>query len=220
VPVAEAARRRAAGMGGKRYSTQTSKVGGQSQGYGYTQKNQMQKNFGGQMPQKASYGYSGANAAKKNDKVKMAMAAAGGVALGVGAYYAYNKYQDYKRAQDQSWCEHTKTGEFLNCNYCRRTYGIGECREEQSCFQGTGCSYTLKEDVNRDDLMITGFLPNFFTPPLIVKITAIKGQGLSQKDLKCDQTSLEMAKKKYQRGCAHILQASHVPDVDTDGSIG
>lgn len=123
----------------------------------------------------------------------MAMAAAGGVALGVGAYYAYNKYQDYKRSRYQSWCEHE--GEFYNCNYCRKMWGIEGCREEGNCFLGTGCSYTVPEDVSRDDLMVTGFLPEYFTPPIMVKITSIKGSGLSQADLKCDPTSLEMAAK-------------------------
>lgn len=143
------------------------------------------------MPQRSNYGYSGANAVQKNSKVKMAMAAAAGVAVGVGGYYMYNQYKDYK--ERKSFCEHR--GEFYSCDYCRRRWGIEGCREEQNCFSGGGCSYTVPDDISRDDLMKTGFLPKFFTPPIMVKISKIVGEGMTQQDLKCDPASLEMMAK-------------------------
>lgn len=186
-------------MGGTRYTTKTSSVKGRQSSYGYTNQNQVMKNYGGRMPQKSSYGYTGKAAAKKNDKVKLAMAAAAGVAVGVGGYYAYNRYRDMKRARSQTWCSYQ--GEFMDCETCRRRYGSFRCKEETRCFSqeaGSGCGYQLTEDVNRDDLMATGFLPKAFTPPLLVAIKKIEGTGLKQTDLKCDPTSLELASKGYQ----------------------
>lgn len=60
-----------------------------------------------------------------------------------------------------------------------------------------GCSYELPDNINRDDLMDTGFLPNYFTPPIKIKITKIVGDGLTPTDLKCDKTSLDLAKKNF-----------------------
>lgn len=143
------------------------------------------------MPSKASYGYSGQGAYQKDKKVKLAMvagAAAAGAAVGVGSYYAYNRYQDYKT---RSWCNHR--GEFTECDACRAQHGSTQCREEPSCFSDVGCSFELPDSINRDDLMTTGFLPEYFTPPIKFTITKLEGAGFTPADLGCDEATLNAA---------------------------
>jgi len=195
---ASSARRRSVdngGLSGKKYDT--SKTGGAH--YDYTNKATMQQNYGGKMPQKASYGFSGKGAVKKNSKVKMAMMAGGallgGAVVGAGAYYAYQRYKgDSDAAGQQSWCE--RHGTFYDCEGCRAKYGNTECKEDADCFAG-GCSYYLADELNRDDLMATAFVPSLYKPPFYIRVSEIAGSGLTQADLKCDNASLELMKANY-----------------------
>merc|ERR1719421_2776178 len=126
----------------------------------------------------------------------VAGAAVGGAALGIGSYYAYQRYKSWDRSRSQTWCSYR--GAYYDCQSCRERYGWSQCREDNSCFEpgrGGGCGYTLPNDVNRDDLMTTGFLPKTFTPPLLVTVKKIEGYGLTQADLKCDATANELAAK-------------------------
>jgi len=60
-----------------------------------------------------------------------------------------------------------------------------------------GCSYSLPGDVNRDDLMDTGFQPSLFKAPYKVTVTKVKGIGMTPPDLKCDAASSELAAANY-----------------------
>lgn len=149
------------------------------------------------MPQKESYGYSGKAAVKKNSKMKIAMAvvggAVGGAALGVGAYYAYQRYKDWDGIKQISWCD--RLGTFYDCDSCRRKF-FDDCKEDDDCFKG-GCSYKPSDDLNRDDIMSSGYVPAMYTPPYKVIVTKVEGPGLTQADLKCDNASLELYAADY-----------------------
>ncbi|CAE7539389.1 unnamed protein product, partial [Symbiodinium pilosum] len=80
--------------------------------YGYTSKNDVMNNHGGNMPHQTNYGYSGSNAVSANEQTNVAMYAAGAAAaaavVGAGAAYAYNSmygdsYSDHRRRRAQSF---------------------------------------------------------------------------------------------------------------------
>jgi len=154
----------------------------------------MQKNYGGRMPEKTSYGYSGRKAVKKGSKVKIAMAAGAGLVVGVGAYYAYQRYQDWDTSKQQSWCD--RRGTFYDCDSCRAKFGPEECIQDNECFE-TGCGYNVADDLSRDDLLQNAFIPGLFLPPYRVTILKVQGPELTQADLKCDNASLELAAANY-----------------------
>jgi len=154
-----------------------------------------------------NYGYSG-KAKKKGSKATIVLAAAvgvaAGVAIGVGGYYAYQRYNENSRRrgyndagqawgsgqyqsgmQRPSWCTvpagKPNAGSMVQCSDCIRNYGSA-CRNQDSCYQGGGCSTTLPLDTVRDDLMGTGFTPDDFKSPLTVKIMEITGVEFTAKD--------------------------------------
>jgi hypothetical protein len=141
---------------------------------------------------KSSYGYTG-NGQSSNSVAKMMMAGAAGAAVGgvlaFGGYYAYNRYQEGKLTAsaagvDTTWCRvpntyngqtQSQAGKLIQCNDCQRAYGVGGCRNEDSCYQAGGCDYVLPTNTYRDDLMATGFVPSTYTSPIRIKIWNISG---------------------------------------------
>jgi len=142
------------GVDGSRYSNN------QGMSYGYTNQNQLNNNYAGGY-QSTPYGYSGANAYQRpsggSGVGKVAAAAAAGVVAGVGASYLYSRWRSYDRCStddDDSW--------FGSCSDCRSLYS-GSCQPE------------TPKVANRDDLMSTGFWPDDYKSPLVVKVTGITG---------------------------------------------
>jgi hypothetical protein len=140
-------------------------------------------NYQGSMPQHTSYGYSG-QAYQRNSNMRLAMAAGaglvGGLALGVGGYYVYNRLSEGNWGgnwQDRSWCK-TPGGRQMLCVDCNRAYGSA-CLNENSCYGSTGCSWRTPRNVQRDDIMGAGFVPADWRFPIKIKITAITGTSFS-----------------------------------------
>lgn len=166
------------------------------QPYGYTTQSGLSNNYGGNTPHKSSYGYSGP-AQKKGSKANVMMAAAAGVAggavLGVGAYYAYTRYNQAQNAgqqgtsfQSQQWCTvppgKPNAGGHITCAECTRHYGSA-CHNRDSCYTGGGCDYTLNAPSIRDDLMGAGFIPHNYASPITVKIHDIVGNEFKAADM-------------------------------------
>merc|ERR1740130_265930 len=70
----------------------------------------------------------------------------------------------------------------IPCPDCQRVYGAG-CTNQDSCFNGGGCSYELPADTVRDDLMGEGFTPSNYKSPLTLKIKHIAGVEFEVKDI-------------------------------------
>jgi len=185
-------RRRSADINGRSHSM------GNGQKYGYTSQSTLLQNFGSRSPTVTSYGYSGRQAASKGDTKRLAMYGIGGAALGigtgVGAYYAYNSMYGgagdsawrRRRTQATEWCIVPDSGELQECYICHRNHGA--CESTNACYSNGGCGYQLVDDMNRDDLMDTGFTPGRFVPPLRVTIKSLTGPGLSKTDV-CPKTT-------------------------------
>lgn len=148
------------------------------------------------MPQKTSYGYSGANAypAKSNQNVALYAAggAVAGVVVGAGAYYAYDSMY---RSESETWYRRRRTqpakfcvvpataeagslaGAFMECPECIRRFGA--CGDTSSCYNTGGCGYELQSSINRDDIVASGFVPADFKSPLKINITRLAGTGIN-----------------------------------------
>lgn len=197
-------RRRTVDVGGRTYTTDRRRASSQGgsvpspppKPYGYTTQSGLTNNYGGVMPYKTGYGYSGA-AKKKSSTATVVMAGAaglaGGAVLGVGGYYAYNRYKESVNGgqrgtsyQSVQWCRipagKPNAGGFIECPDCVRRYG-SSCHNQDSCFSGGGCSYTLPSDTIRDDLMATGFIPSQYKSPITIIITDITGTEFSSADI-------------------------------------
>lgn len=195
--------RRRDGDGRRRYEAR------RRQPYGYTTHSQLQYNYGGHDPHKADYGYSG-KAQNSGSTATIAMAAAagvvGGAMLGVGGYYAYNRYKEQQAYnsqhsgsrpyqgtsyQDIEWCRippgQYNAGGMMECKDCIRQFGP-QCQNQNSCFQNGGCNYKLQKDVYRDDLMGTGFVPEGYKSPITITIEEILGSEFQSKDI-CPSTT-------------------------------
>jgi hypothetical protein len=107
----------------------------------------------------------------------------GGAAIGVGGYYAYQRYNEDVNmggsgSIQQSWCRipdgQANAGAEIPCSDCAKAYG-GSCPNIDSCYSAAGCSYTLSHDTVRDDVMTAGFIPGEYTGNIIIKITGITG---------------------------------------------
>jgi len=150
--------------------------------YGYGGRNDLQQQYGYHFPEKTNYGYSGVGP-QKNNYAKLAMAAAGGAALGVGGYYLYHQMANSNWASgvtynDRSWCivpEGVYQGRLIRCLDCAQRFGSRNCRSNNDCFGSGGCQYQLPSNTQRDDLMSTGFRPSHYTAPLVLTITGITG---------------------------------------------
>eukprot|EP00933_Yihiella_yeosuensis_P015748 TRINITY_DN13632_c0_g6_i1.p1 TRINITY_DN13632_c0_g6~~TRINITY_DN13632_c0_g6_i1.p1 ORF type:complete len:941 (+),score=72.71 TRINITY_DN13632_c0_g6_i1:2-2824(+) len=153
--------------------------------YSYHGRQDLVTSYGGTLPKKSSYGYTGTGQ-KKGSNMKLVMAGAAGLAagaaLGVGGYYLYNKmsagqWSGSGTYADQSWCQvpsGPSQGRTMECADCYRSYG-SKCKSENGCFSSNGCDYTAQTDLNRDDIMTGGFIPQEYTPPLTVSITKVSG---------------------------------------------
>jgi len=107
---------------------------------------------------KTGYGYGGA-AGRPNMGRNMMMAAGGGMLLGMGGMYMFSRMNSYNR------CKYGSTWS-------------GSCKECYERYSREDCGMDIDENVNRDDLMNTGFWPDDFTGPLTVLVTAIRGVDL------------------------------------------
>lgn len=112
-----------------------------------------------------------------------------GVAMGVGGYMAYkamtqpNKYPQTGTGYDQSWCQRPGgTGSLMQCSECFKKHG-SMCTPENRCFESGGCDYKVKNNMERDDIMTAGFVPQLFVPPLTVTITKITGGNFAKADV-------------------------------------
>eukprot|EP00931_Biecheleriopsis_adriatica_P080838 TRINITY_DN5417_c0_g3_i1.p1 TRINITY_DN5417_c0_g3~~TRINITY_DN5417_c0_g3_i1.p1 ORF type:complete len:915 (-),score=121.55 TRINITY_DN5417_c0_g3_i1:108-2852(-) len=170
--------------------------------YGYTGRPQMMNNYGNQMPQQTSYGYSGYQAYPQKSHSNVAMYAAGGFVAGaavggLGGYAAasyfnsnqgYNRYHNSRYGSDyresycfvpndastyQSW---DRAGDVISCRACRNRYGY--CLNVESCQRASGCGYETPSSVNREDFQATGFIPKDYTPPLSVIFTKLEGDDI------------------------------------------
>lgn len=148
---------------------------------GYASQSQMYQNYGGTVPSQTNYGYSG-QGPKQNSMVPVAMAGAGGMVAGFGAYYVYsqmtqNNWQgNYK---DRSWCRAPANagdyaGKTMLCKDCMQAYG-SKCESENDCYTSQGCSSAMTANTRRDDVMTTGFVPGDYVGPLTLTITGITG---------------------------------------------
>jgi len=171
----------------------------------------MQNNYHNTLPAKTSYGYSG-QGAKKNDKVKLVMAGAAGLglgaAVGVGSYMAYSamtkpNYEATGTAYDQSWCQRPGgVGSVMQCTECYKIYG-SKCTSENSCFGAAGCDFGVKTDMERDDVMMVGFIPEMFTPPLTITIIRIDGMDYSESDI-CPANESASGTKTFDEAFAKV----------------
>jgi len=156
--------------------------------YGYGGRNDLQQNYGYTMPARTDYGYSGLGP-KKNSMMPIALAGVGGLAagtaLGVGGYYVYSQMHNGNWGNgvtynDRSWCTVPSgqyQGRLIRCVDCMQAFGSLNCRSNNDCFGQGGCPLQLPQDVRRDDIMKDGgFVPQAFTPPLVLTITKISGQ--------------------------------------------
>jgi len=196
IGVDSSARRRAAAMAGSGQSLDhgprrragLSDQRRRTASYGYSNVAQQHNSYGGSVPQQTKYGYSGPGP-KKNSNVPVMMAAgaglAGGVMLGAGAYYMYNRYSEKDASganewgsnnlQDQSWCSDPNTGKMMTCNDCGKTHGASNCKDLNDCYGKAGCQYKMPEATRRDEIMESGFIPMEFTQPLKVTVSKIVG---------------------------------------------
>lgn len=155
-----------------------------------------QDNYGYHTPYKVDYGYSG-RGYSQGTLVPVMMAGAAGVAVGVvvgvGGYYAYNRYSESTQQgqvgvpyQAVQWCK-IPTGEpneggMIECQDCIREFG-NRCVNEDSCFSSGGCNYKLPKDTLRDDLMDSGFLPKHYKSPIKIRITDIVGTEFQEANI-------------------------------------
>jgi len=162
----------------------------------------MMNNYGNQMPQQTSYGYSGYQAYPQKSHSNVAMYAAGGFVAGaavgaVGGYAAasyfnsnqgYNRYHNSRYGDDyrESYCfvpndassyvSWDRAGDVISCRACRNRYGY--CLNVESCQRASGCGYETPSSVNREDFQATGFIPKDYTPPLSVIFTKLEGDDI------------------------------------------
>jgi hypothetical protein len=159
---------------------------------GYSSKQGLQNNYAGNVPQQTNYGYSGSGV-KKNSAVPMLMAGGAGVVagglIGAGGYYAYSRmskknYQgDYR---DRSWCRPNQAPErTMLCFDCQQEYGnLNQCESLDDCYGGgAACSYTMPGDTLRDDILLSGFVPDQFKSPFKITITNITGNDYKEADI-------------------------------------
>lgn len=143
----------------------------------------MADNYYGTMPERTGYGYSG-QGAKKGSNMNVVMAGAAGLgvgaAMGIGGYMAYRSMRSGSSsltgtAYDQSWCQRPDgTGSVMTCKSCFDVYG-SRCQSENNCYSAVGCAFKVDKNMERDDIMTVGFIPQDFTPPLTVTITQLVG---------------------------------------------
>jgi len=151
------------GVGGTRFQNS------QGQAYGYTSQSNLNSNFGGSTPQTTSYGYSGAAAYRPasggmSTTTKIALAAGAGLAVGAGSMYLFSRWNS-NCGYGSSW-----TG---SCQDCYRTYS-----------QYSQCDVLdPPHNLNRDDLMDTGFWPADYASPLRVSIFDVTGTGFEPSSL-------------------------------------
>jgi len=163
---------------------------GQQASYGFSNKNELQQGFNGNMPQKTSYGYSGTGV-KKNSMIPVVMAGtalAGGtlIAGAVGGHYLAQRMSENDfggSSQDVSWCrvpsgQGANSGKMIRCFDCQQKYGPS-CQSMNACFRPGGCLFNITSDSTQDILMSTGFTPGDFAPPLKLRITKISGPQLT-----------------------------------------
>lgn len=129
-------------------------------------------------------------------KVVMAGAAgmAVGAAVGVGGYMMYQSMTRNRNylsgtAYDQSWCQRPGgTGSVMPCRQCYQVYG-SVCNAENGCYGAGGCDFKLGQNMERDDLMTAGFLPQEFKFPLTLTVLQIKGDDFKQSTICPKDTS-------------------------------
>jgi len=84
---------------------------------------------------------------------------------------------------DQSYCQRPDgSGTVMRCNECFRVYG-SRCQSTNNCYESSGCDFKVGQNMERDDIMSVGFVPEYFTPPLTVTITAIRGTDFTEEKL-------------------------------------
>lgn len=119
----------------------------------------MSSGYGGKQPSQTSYGYSGSNArpANSNTGMKIAAAAGAGLLVGGAGMYMYSRMNRNTCSGPSSYSG--------NCDGCYSQYSRNQCSN----------SYT--SSLNRDDIMIDGFIPDDYknTPPLMLRMSAISG---------------------------------------------
>jgi len=152
------------GLGGTRFQNS------QGQAYGYTSQSALTNNFGGAAPQTTAYGYSGAAAYRPSSgglstNTRIAIAAAAGLGVGAGSMFLFTRWN--------SNCGYAGTTWAGSCQDCYRTYNqYGQCNVLDP-----------PHNLNRDDLMDTGFWPADYTGPLRVSIFGITGTGFEPSSL-------------------------------------
>lgn len=150
--------------------------------YQYGGRQSFQDNYYGTMPLRTSYGYSG-QGPQKNSNMNVILAGAAGLgvgaAVGVGGYMAYKAMTrpDYGTGTyyDQSWCTRPDGDQsVMKCEDCFKVSG-SQCKSSNGCYQPGGCEFKMGKNMERDDIMSVGFVPDYFNPPLTVTITKIVG---------------------------------------------
>lgn len=152
-PASSAVRRRATGVGGGASEGRFSNAHSPAGSYGYTGQARMQSNFGGATPRPSGYGYSGHNAYRADSMQGVRIRAAG---AGAAAFmFARPRYH----------------GSGSRCRTEERT---------EECTEYCACERPLGEDATRDDLMMTGFIPEDYGDIVSVTITNIAGADFGQ----------------------------------------
>lgn len=158
--------------------------------YGYTNTNQMHNNLGPNSHQ-TSYGYSGQNAVKPGYSMTTVMAAGAAGALAGGAagyYFGSDRRRRYAWGGMNDPCRHPTHNGFVDCNSCRSsTYDQYQCQPADECWGPSGCEFKAPENLARDDIMTSGFVPWEVTFPLTLTISALEGYTCGAPDPSLDQ---------------------------------
>jgi hypothetical protein len=123
--------------------------------------------------QTTNYGYAGSNSYRPNMGRNIMMGAGVGLLAGMGTYYMFSRMNSYPR--------------------CRSGSYSGNC---QGCHQQHGSSCTVEppdQNAHRIELMNTGFWPEDFVAPFVLKITQIANNPDYAAAVVCPPTGADMS---------------------------
>eukprot|EP00927_Polykrikos_kofoidii_P077486 TRINITY_DN74422_c0_g1_i1.p1 TRINITY_DN74422_c0_g1~~TRINITY_DN74422_c0_g1_i1.p1 ORF type:complete len:914 (+),score=95.76 TRINITY_DN74422_c0_g1_i1:74-2815(+) len=89
--------------------------------------------------------------------------------------------------QNADYCR-TSSAVVLPCIECVHQNGQAACTKINDCFSSSqGCSYQLNDDMERHDVMGSGFVPMEYSPPLKIRITKLTGSDFAASSI-CPST--------------------------------